>query len=256
MNNRYGTLASWVYDLDKPIGRSFGDIEFYLQRLQNCKGPILEPAVGNGRILIPLLEAGLHVEGFDTSREMLSRCQRQCETRGLDTRLRLQRFEDFTYEEKFEAIVIPLGSFQLITDLASAKAVLRRFYDHLVPNGRLIVDLDSIGCFFGPDNRIRSWRTKEGDLLTLTADRVETNFIAQTTASHLRYEQWRDCNLIQVELELFSLRWWGVGEFDLLLREIGFEEIVISGNYRYGQAPQKDDEMISFEARRPLQKSL
>ncbi|WP_244649064.1 hypothetical protein [Neoaquamicrobium sediminum] len=71
MHNRYGKLASWVYDLDKPVGRSFGDVEYYLQRLAGCDGPVLEPAVGNGRILVPLLEAGLAVEGFDASEEML-----------------------------------------------------------------------------------------------------------------------------------------------------------------------------------------
>lgn len=48
MKNRYGRLGALVYDLDKPIGRSFGDIEFYKERLADCDGPILEPAVGNG----------------------------------------------------------------------------------------------------------------------------------------------------------------------------------------------------------------
>jgi hypothetical protein len=32
MKNRYGRLGALVYDLDKPIGRSFGDIEFYKER--------------------------------------------------------------------------------------------------------------------------------------------------------------------------------------------------------------------------------
>ena len=68
IKNEYGNLASWVYDLDKPVGRSFGDIEFYQERLSGCRGAILEPAVGNGRILIPLLEAGLNIQGFDASR--------------------------------------------------------------------------------------------------------------------------------------------------------------------------------------------
>ncbi|WP_374846094.1 hypothetical protein [Brucella ciceri] len=63
MNNRYGTLASWVYNLDKPVGRSFGDVEYYQQRLRESDGPILEPAVGNGRVLVPLLEAGFSVGG-------------------------------------------------------------------------------------------------------------------------------------------------------------------------------------------------
>ena len=65
MNNRYGNLASQVYNLDKHIGRSFGDVEYYRERLRGSTGLILEPAVGNGRVLIPLLEAGLQVVGFD-----------------------------------------------------------------------------------------------------------------------------------------------------------------------------------------------
>jgi len=59
VQNRYATLAAWVYELDKPVGRSFGDVEFYLERLQGVTGPVLEPAVGNGRLFVPLLEAGL-----------------------------------------------------------------------------------------------------------------------------------------------------------------------------------------------------
>ncbi len=54
----YGPLASAVYDLDKPIGRSFGDLEYYERSLAGLSGRILEPAVGTGRVLIPLLESG------------------------------------------------------------------------------------------------------------------------------------------------------------------------------------------------------
>ncbi|WP_202618550.1 MULTISPECIES: hypothetical protein [unclassified Ensifer] len=69
MNNTYGKIASLVYNLDKYIWKSFGDVEYYRERLSGCLGPILEPAVGNGRALIPLLEAGLDVNGFDASQD-------------------------------------------------------------------------------------------------------------------------------------------------------------------------------------------
>lgn len=49
----YGKLSSEVYHIDKYIGKSYGDVEYYDEKL---KGKILEPTVGNGRILIPLLE--------------------------------------------------------------------------------------------------------------------------------------------------------------------------------------------------------
>lgn len=250
MYNRYGKLASWVYNLDKPIGRSFGDLEFYRQRLEQCDGPILEPAVGNGRIFIPLREAGFPIEGFDASDEMLAYCHAECLQRGLAAALTRQTFERFTYDKRFAAIIIPAGSFQLITDSTSAAAVLRRFHDHLAPNGRLIVDLDPISSFFEASASVRSWVTEEGDLLTLSDQRVETRYIAQTTLSHLRYEHWRDGLLVRSELDLFKLRWWGIDEFALALRAAGFVDVEVSGNYQRGRAPQEADAIISFEARR------
>lgn len=252
MHNRYGKLASWVYNLDKPVGRSFGDIEYYRQRLQNGPaGPILEPAVGNGRIFVPMLEAGFQMEGFDASNEMLDYCRRECQARNLSAGLTQQTFEEFSYEKSFAAIIVPAGSFQLVTDVASAGALLKRFHDQLSPNGRVIIDLDAIGGFLGPSGSVRHWVTEDGDLLTLTDHRLETNHISQTTLSSLRYEHWHSGRLIATELDLFELRWWGVHEFSLALREAGFTDVVVSGNYQHGKAPQKDDAIISFEARRP-----
>ena len=39
----YGTLASEVYELDKPIGHSFGDVEYYTRQLADVTGRILKP---------------------------------------------------------------------------------------------------------------------------------------------------------------------------------------------------------------------
>jgi hypothetical protein len=52
-------------------------VEFYRDLLQKSKGPFLEPAVGNSRELIPLLEAGLAIEGLDAPKDMLNNCELQ-----------------------------------------------------------------------------------------------------------------------------------------------------------------------------------
>src|SRR5262245_54211306 len=114
----YKRLSAWAYDLDKPPGRSFGDIEFLLARLAGCTKPILEPAVGTGRVFIPLLEAGFSIEGFDASDDMLARCRAHCRARGLSPRLDKMRFEDFEYDHAFAAIIVPAGTFELIDDFA------------------------------------------------------------------------------------------------------------------------------------------
>ncbi|QPC43875.1 methyltransferase domain-containing protein [Kaustia mangrovi] len=247
MINRYGSLAAEVYRLDKPVGHSFGDVEFYRERLAGCRGPVLEPAVGTGRVLVPLLEAGYDVRGFDTSPEMLDLCRAECRERGLDADLSLQGFADFSCDAEVEAVIVPAGSFQLVTDADEARAILARFREALVPGGRLILDLDPLSDLAAPLAPARHWASGE-DLLTLTVSPVETDFVRQTSVSHLRYEHWRAGRLVAAEIELFALRYWGVVEFELALREAGFTDIAISGNYRHGVAPEADARIVTFEA--------
>ena len=75
----YSTLCTELYDYTKPVGYSLnGDIEYYKERLKDCRGRILEAAVGSGRVIIPLLEAGFKVDGIDYSPEMLDSCRKRC----------------------------------------------------------------------------------------------------------------------------------------------------------------------------------
>ena len=115
MFSQYGKLCNEVYDLTKPVGHSLGgDIEFYRDRLSSCKGRILEAAVGSGRLLIPLLEAGLLVDGVDDSEDMLAACRSRCAQRGLHPRLYQARLQDLSLPDRYEAIIVPAGSFLLI----------------------------------------------------------------------------------------------------------------------------------------------
>lgn len=251
MENAYGKLAAWVYHLDKPIGHSFGDLEYYRERLAGCTGAILEPATGNGRILIPLLESGLDIEGFDASEEMLHYCRQECLQRNLNPRLTRQKFQDFTGPRRYEAIIMPAGSFQLITDTASALALLQRCYDNLLPGGRLILDTDNSKEIIQSKGALRSWKVSDNKRLTLSSSDPDINYVQQTTLTYLRYEHWQDGLLTHSELDLFCLRWWGIYELTFALRAAGFTDVIVSGGYQHGRAAGNDDAIISFEARRP-----
>src|SRR5580700_5216019 len=163
--NRYGALCAEVYDTDKPFG-ALADTAFHLPRLAQIEGPILEPACGTGRALVPMLEAGHDVTGFDASPDMLARCRARCEERGLAPDLSQQRFEDFSYDRKFAVIIVPVGTFTLIDDFATAMAVLRRFHAHLAPGGVVILDMDLLAALADRGEDRRSWTAENGDLLT------------------------------------------------------------------------------------------
>ncbi|CEG23899.1 Glycine/sarcosine N-methyltransferase [Planococcus massiliensis] len=244
----YSILSSEVYDLDKPIGHSFGDVEYYAERLKGCKGPILEPATGTGRILIPLLEQGFQVEGFDISTEMLEHCKRNCAEKGLAPKLSIERMEAFKTDTRYEAIIIPTGTFLLLHERESSIRALQNFYEHLQDGGRLIVDL-----LFETDMELgkvseRFWESPAGDVLTVEHRKVKNDWIHQYSVAHNRYERWRNGKLVESELERMPIRWYGIEEFKEILEKIGFADISVSADYQYGRRPTHGNQLLSFEA--------
>lgn len=247
MTQTYGKLASRVYELDKPVGRSFGDVEFYLERLKSVAGPVLEPATGNGRMLVPLAQEGHSISGFDLSPEMLALCKANCAQHGVEAELSEQGFTTFHYAQKFAAIVLPAGSFQLLTDPVDAMSFLRRSKEALAPNGKLLLDISTTGGFMDHAPGARHWQDGE-DLLTLQEMRTATDYVRQVVTSQLRYELWRDTQLVTTEMELFSLRWWGMFELELALREAGFTQIKIFGDYQSDAIDTASADTLTFEA--------
>ncbi len=244
----YSRISSEVYDIDKYVGLSFGDVEYYANRLASCTGNILEPGAGTGRILIPLLEKGLKVDGFDLSDEMLKICRHNCAKRGLNPKLFSGNMESVSLETKYEAIIVPTGTFLLLHKRGDSLQALENFYNHLADGGRLIMDIFLQTDLTIGDVSTRTWETRNGGMITLESKTVEIDYISQYTISHHRYEKWKNGELVQTELERFPLRWYGVEEFKAILEQIGFEDVIISADYKYGQYPVHSSQTITFEA--------
>ncbi len=246
--NRYGRLCAEIYDLDKPVGSLF-DGPYYQGRLKGLDGPVLEAACGSGRLTIPLLEAGVAMEGFDRSAEMLAICATNAAARGLDLRLVQAGFDDFDMGRAYAAIIVPASSFILIDDFEAGVAALARFRDHLAPGGQLLLDIPPMS-FFEAEGRPRSWRAENGDLLTHESQIAVSDPIAQRRVNRDRYERWRDGRLVEAEIEFFAYRVWGVKELEMALASVGFGEVEVCGNYRTGRPPKTGDGILNFSARR------
>ncbi|WP_301109802.1 class I SAM-dependent methyltransferase [Sporosarcina sp.] len=248
----YGELCTEVYDVTKPVGHSFGnEITYYKERLADCKGRILEAMVGSGRVMIPLLEAGLRIEGADYSQDMLDLCRKRCEERELEPTLYEADLLNLSLPNEYGAIIIPAGSFQLIENREDAMEVLKNLYKHLLPGGKLMLDLflpepkfEDVGTFSGTS----AFSLPNGDTITLEEKLIEADLFNQRKVSHLKYEKWREGKLIQTELQHFSIRWYGVEEFKLILQSIGFTEIIISADFQHGTPPSNHKQTYTFEA--------
>jgi SAM-dependent methyltransferase len=248
--NRYGSIAAEIYDIDKPFG-ALPDTAFHLERFAVFGRPVLEPACGSGRTLVPLLGAGLDVTGFDPSEEMLARCRTRCAEAGFAPDLSRQRFEDFAYDRRFGAILVPVGSFTLIDDFAAAMAALRRFHDHLEPGGIVVIDLQGLNFLASDLADRRRWTSPDGDLLTCEGLRTKTDWLRQRAETTYRYERWRDSVLVETQIDVMSQRYWGLDEFRLALEAAGFADVKVTGGYDRARGPRAGDRVLTYEAVKP-----
>ncbi|WP_020615452.1 class I SAM-dependent methyltransferase [Paenibacillus daejeonensis] len=244
----YGELCTEVYEISKPVGFSYGDVEYYKERLQHVSGRVLEVACGSGRVMIPLLQHGIAIEGVDNAPAMLEAGRRNGRRLGVEPILHHGEMSRFSLDASYEAIIIPGGSIQLIETREELLQALQCFRTHMQEQSVLILDTFLPTDYNLDTTKTRMWETEDGDAITLEEKRIEVDFINQRILSLLRYDKWRDGSLVQSELQRLPLCWYGVDEFRLLLESTGFTDVTVTGNYKHGSPPSEAGSMITYEA--------
>lgn len=134
-----------LYDLD--LVEDPGDLDLYLA-LADRSGdrPVLELAVGSGRLAVPLVEAGHRVTGVDLDRAMLERARIRAEASGPSTAAGLELVEgdlvavDLPAGPTFGLAFIALNSLFLLSTREAQRAAIATMARHLAPGGIAVVD--------------------------------------------------------------------------------------------------------------------
>ncbi len=245
----YSKLVAEAYDFHLPVGYSNGDVEYYARALRDVQGRILEPASGTGRVLIPLLEAGLRVEGLDHCPDMLAICRQHCLERGLDPVMHQGDMATFVQPSMYEAVILPAGSIRNLGGRDETLQALSCFHKSLASGGRLILDV-AAPRFASAPGELRYWR-RGPYLWTRQTVHLAYDPVANRTNELQRYEKWCDGELLITELHAFSLQHWGLREFGALLAEAGFACISVTADYQEGNAPEPRSGDWTFHATRP-----
>lgn len=220
----YRGLVAEAYDLHPP---PYDDEEFYRTRIEEAGGPALEIGSGTGRLVIPYVKAGLDVEGVEPSEEMAAICESKAQAAGVEVTVHRQYAQSLSLKRRFRTIYIPVSSFQLIEDLGEATGALTCFRDHLEPGGQLLVSL------FIPDEQPdnewplgRRLRREDGSVILIShASRSHADRQLVRTTS--KYELFRPDGLLdRTEVHFSSLRWYERAQFQQMLTDAGFSEVI------------------------------
>jgi SAM-dependent methyltransferase len=132
-----------LYDLD--LTDDPGDLDLYLALADRADGPILELAVGTGRLAIPLAEAGHLVTGVDIDPAMLDRARERVRGNAGEDRLTLVEADivglRLPGDPRYGLAFIALNSLLVLPTRAAQRAAVRTLADHLDPGGLAVIDV-------------------------------------------------------------------------------------------------------------------
>jgi len=204
----YDSIAS-LYD---PWSRSVTeDVSFYVEEARRAGGPVVELAVGTGRIAIPTAAQGIRVIGIDSSPGMLEVCRERAELAGVASLLdlRLGDLLEPPVEERVRIVTCPFRSYLHLLDDEERLRALGAARELLVPGGRLVFDVFAPGADDIEETHGR-WLEREPGIF----ERADWDTVQRTLTLSVRGE---------AGAATMRLAWVAPDEWRRLLGAAGFE---------------------------------
>jgi SAM-dependent methyltransferase len=143
MSDEYAPIAE-LYD-HVVLYRDRPDVGFFVEAARAAGSPVLEIGCGTGRVLMPVARAGIDIVGLDASPSMLAVCRERLGAESESVRRRVTLvvgdMRAFELGRRFTLATIPFRPFQHLVTVEDQLACLGTIRRHLVPGGRLILDL-------------------------------------------------------------------------------------------------------------------
>ena len=256
----YGLVAKWwaEFNVDGP------EIGYFRQMIEQFGQPALDVGCGTGRLLLPLLKAGIDVDGCDVSEDMLDYCRERADRESLLPNLYCQAMHELDLPRKYRSVIL-CGAFGLGGNRENDGEALRRFYALLEPGGVLILDnylpykAGEEWQYWTKAGRAKlpqPWpeageprQASDGAALRLRARCADIDPLDQVATLEMWAEEFRDGKVVAEERSMLKAYLYFRNETILLLERAGFRSVEVQAGYENRQATI-DDEILVFIARK------
>jgi SAM-dependent methyltransferase len=213
------------------------DVSFYVAEAKRAGGPVVELAVGTGRIAVPTAAAGIRVIGIDSSPRMLEVCCERGELAGVAELLdlRLGELLDPPVDERVRLVTCPFRSYLHLLDDDERLHALCAARELLVPGGRLVFDVFAPAADDIEETNGR-WLEREPGIF----ERADWDTHDRTLTLSVRGDSGGTS---------FTLAWLSPDEWRALLERAGFRVVGLYG--WFDKRPYRGGEDTVWVARRP-----
>jgi SAM-dependent methyltransferase len=128
---------TWADRYDERAEDEAADVAFYVALAREADGPLVELAVGTGRVAIPVAQAtGRRVLGIDSSTGMLAQARKRAAEAGVELDLRDGDIRELELDEPAALIYCPGRSLLHLPTWADRRRCFERVAASLQPGGR------------------------------------------------------------------------------------------------------------------------
>ena len=217
-----------VAELYAPLRSAAPDADVYERFIRRQAEPALELGCGDGDPLLELRRRGLHVEGLDSSADMLARCRERAREMDVEVRLHHSAIETMELGRRYRSIFLAGATFNLLPDDDTGLAALTRIHAHLEDDGGALVPL----AIPKPVAEAELYRTREtasddGTVLRFATVASRRDEEARTQTALLRYEK-LGTTPARLERE-WVLHWHTQDGFRRLAEEASLRTIAVLG---------------------------
>jgi SAM-dependent methyltransferase len=232
----YPEVFAKFYDVIYDKLRTSVDYDYYLKKILECKGPVLEVGVGTGRIFIDALKKGADIYGIDVSKSMIEVLRSKISEEN-HNRVFVKDARDFNPGVKFDLIIMPFRTFSHFIDTDDQLKVLNNIHNHLNPDGRLIFDVfnpDPGLLVDGVDNFTDFEGEYEAGKIMKRVVWMDTDFAHQIVNTRFLFE-WKEGEKINKSEWDSHLRYFFRYELENLVRLSNLRLIDIYGDFKEGR---------------------
>lgn len=249
----FGSLAHYAdpayYDLTYAERRH--DVEYYVTLARACSDhKVLEYGCGNGRITLPMAQAGAAVTAVDLSRPMLEAFEKRLAQMPSSVRSRVQLvhhdMRSFSTEQRYSLVIAPFNTVLHLYEPDEFLGFARRAHEHLVDGGSFVFDVSmpqAVDLCRDPDLALEApdFVHPETGVLYAYSERFEYDPIRQLLITWMQFEAKNGSESFTIPL---AHRQYYPQELRVLLMAAGFRRIEFSSDFSSEPAGAYTDSLV------------